>query len=318
MSAVSDSDTSDGVYLDTEGRIADCGEGLNYSFRVWRNFTAAHVPTCSVEDLQRDCDAVDARTNACTFWLPASKAPRTALEALAAAIFKHHTATCGDFDKDASGMEWWAQHKPSGNLHWDQDVQRSASTDIHVYPHISTVTYLTHGGSPTVVFEGLEGPGSSNTDPRRDQQGKLATSVCVCHPTVGKHMCFDGRFLHGAVATLAGVQDEDRTTFLVNIWLNHQPLGIEELPDDIARTLCPAPVSPALEPRCELDVVAEPPWPPQGDPSLELFDCYFGVSGDDSKIEAHIPVGLLKDSVIGNVALRLPPWCQLAVQDDLH
>ena len=87
--------------------------------------------------------------------------------------------------------------------------------------------------------------------------------MVLSYPTPGKHLVFDGRFLHAAptllnegVATAAaaaiaataegkdgkegkedvagdgGSAGSVRVTFLVNIWLNHQPVGIAPFPTE--------------------------------------------------------------------------------------
>ena len=118
---------------------------------------------------------------------------------------------------------------------------------MSLHPWVSTVTYLTSRGPPTLVYEhtltgvaGLEG----------DAMGKV-DRVGVIWPTSFKHMSFDGRFLHGGVGDLCPEGDswppkrmptvnvegaaevkrfrreEMRITFLVNVWLNHKPFAIE-------------------------------------------------------------------------------------------
>ena len=44
-------------------------------------------------------------------------------------------------------------------------------------------------------------------------------------PHAGKHVAFDGRFVHGAVPLTDACTAGTRITFLANIWLNHIPLG---------------------------------------------------------------------------------------------
>jgi hypothetical protein len=80
----------------------------------------------------------------------------------------------------------------------------------------------------------------------------------ISNPSLGKHMCFDGRFLHAAPA---GLQEEDeaedddddedddneeeeddsgrpvRVTFLVNVWLNYMPSTADPLPAAIVGSL---------------------------------------------------------------------------------
>lgn len=53
--------------------------------------------------------------------------------------------------------------------------------------------------------------------------------------SIGKHVSFDGRYLHGCPAALSAQLpsgDGVRMTFLVNIWLNWKPLGPEIFPSE--------------------------------------------------------------------------------------
>ena len=82
----------------------------------------------------------------------------------------------------------------------------------------------------------------------------------LSHPCFGKHVAFDGRFLHGAPGEyFPSVNKIDvaepktkkprvdknsthilrgkRVTFLVNIWLNHCPLEPEPLESDLVEKL---------------------------------------------------------------------------------
>ena len=97
--------------------------------------------------------------------------------------------------------------------------------------------------------------------------------VYLSYPRPGKHISFDGRWLHGAPSSLEPDSDSDddddddgddeeeaeedrgsssnkrqrtdppiapttrRITFLVNVWLNHQPLGSERYPADKVKHL---------------------------------------------------------------------------------
>jgi len=77
--------------------------------------------------------------------------------------------------------------------HWDKDY--SAEGDgVNVHPHIATVTYLTDVGVATMFLEKCVG------SPVVDQD-ILAGPVdrgYISWPLAGKHVSFDGRWLHGA------------------------------------------------------------------------------------------------------------------------
>ncbi|GMI37588.1 hypothetical protein TeGR_g12800 [Tetraparma gracilis] len=171
-----------------------------------------------------------------------------------------------ELPRDAAGMkemplfEYLAlkilhHHTRGSGLKAEQDEELHAATGLHVHPHVSTVTYLTSHGGPTVVPDyrlpnvgGRTLPG----DPAVAEAPERA--VDVVYPEHLKHMSFDGRKLHGGDASLlpgaarfpppaaevseryAGrakdregfkgwFAEEARVTFLVNVWCHHRPIG---------------------------------------------------------------------------------------------
>lgn len=59
-----------------------------------------------------------------------------------------------------SGAEWWVQRRQEGRhedlgmpFHWDKDEKMLDQEGVVVCPAVSTVTYLTEDGAPTVVVE---------------------------------------------------------------------------------------------------------------------------------------------------------------------
>jgi hypothetical protein len=172
-------------------------------------------------------------------------------------------------NREASGLEWWVQSKSNEetsdnnnnnnnnnnnqtsngvDLHYDKDEELAANFGIGVFPQISTVTYLTDclsgTTSPTVVLE------TTAKEPVESEIRKCFVSV----PEVGKHISFDGRFLHGApsqLKSLSGIDNNNnnnnnenssksntyRLTFLVNIWINYRPCKVSILPADLLRHL---------------------------------------------------------------------------------
>ncbi|GMI51834.1 hypothetical protein ScalyP_jg1136 [Parmales sp. scaly parma] len=227
-------------------------------------------------ELLLDADVTDCVLLPRTFWLPAST-PTSSLtssfEHLAKQIFDFHVtdnpANPHVFDSATSGAEWWCQVRPSPasgryaatneitgiskegvNFHYDKDEELLQFTNIHVFPHISTVTYLSDLGAPTVVLDkmvdGIQ-TGSSVGD---------IDKAWVSFPRTGKHLAFDGRNLHAVVGAFKGTSLDDeiatfmeshkdidididkrqarRCTFLVNIWLNYKPISCERYPADNA------------------------------------------------------------------------------------
>jgi hypothetical protein len=194
--------------------------------------------------------------------------PPCALERLAAAVFAAHTAGAA-FDPTTAGGEWWVQVKRTEDrdndndndndksssdsaygvggvdLHYDKDEALAEGYGIGVFPQVSTVTYIAAPprAAPTAVLE---------TTAATPVGGPIRRCF-LSRPVRGKHVAFDGRYLHGAPALLApppaGLRasggapetetglEELRVTFLVNVWLGHQPAGVGSLPGDVRAAL---------------------------------------------------------------------------------
>jgi hypothetical protein len=196
-----------------------------------------------------------------------------ALERFAEAVFAFHTAGLEDIEIDAnkSGAEVWVQVRSSTepaaqpgdsgdeeadeeqapgegasiNWHFDKDEDLLDKCDVYIHPYISTVTYLSALGAPTVVFDARVTPdgalasfsGQDEGEGEEDEEchvNQAKVNAMVSFPVVGKHIAFNGRLLHGcpsSCATVAASNDGDgnRVSLLVNVWLNHKPVGVEEL-----------------------------------------------------------------------------------------
>ena len=103
-----------------------------------------------------------------------------------------HAGAIGD-DIDAADMD-----KIGISFHWDkdEDLRLAMGGSMYLHPHLSTVTYLTDIGAPTMVvnrrvnFNGEYIASGDNTE------------GYVSWPRRGKHLSFDGRFLHAAPGDL--------------------------------------------------------------------------------------------------------------------
>ena len=225
------------------------------------------------DELLLDCEVADCALLPRTFWISPDDTPRCAMEQLAQQIFRYHVRSDYCYDKRTSGAEWWVQIRPSPpagrysmmterneadnssiSFHWDKDEELRLLTggNMFIYPHISTVTYLTNHGSPTMVLPCVNDCTSGTPEFRLQHTQK----AYVSWPRVGKHFSFDGRLLHAAPSNLVDpevlrnnletirqlsvssssvhktiLRRNRRITFLVNIWLNHKPLGIESFPE---------------------------------------------------------------------------------------
>jgi len=141
-------------------------------------------------------------------------------------------------------------------FHWDKDeeLRLLMGGKMYIHPHISTVSYLTFCGAPTMALNFRINPltGEFISPPTQD-----IVESFISWPKLGKHLSFDGRYLHAApydlmedeafntqcdaTEDLDGIVDgkersrllrrHRRVTFLVNIWLNYKPLNVNLFPD---------------------------------------------------------------------------------------
>eukprot|EP00977_Amphora_coffeiformis_P005654 scaffold1189_cov194-Amphora_coffeaeformis.AAC.11 len=232
-----------------------------------------------LDELLLDCEMADSGLMPRTFWMPAhGKDAQCTLEQFALDIFRHHVPQDAVYDPDTSGAEWWVQIRPSPPagryamhakadlddeisrqgiwFHWDKDEdlrQLMGGDTTYIHPHLSTVTYLTPHGAPTLAINRrihpLTGEWIEPTEGDNDQ-------AFLSWPGKGKHLSFDGRFLHAAPpdllpedarlsasTTLSAATSKDmtpdqrkqvrrqrRVTFLVNIWLNYKPFNVHPFP----------------------------------------------------------------------------------------
>ena len=158
--------------------------------------------------------------------------PRCYLEKMALEIFNHHVPQLSSspnffYDCQTSGAEWWVQLRPSPHgtgrysmladpndddendmaksgisFHWDkdEDLRQMCGGSMYIHPHISTVTYLTNLGCPTMVFNKRVDPLSGEHVVNNEDCD--ATEGFLSWPKRGKHLSFDGRFLHAAPSDL--------------------------------------------------------------------------------------------------------------------
>ena len=222
-----------------------------------------------------------------TYWLAADAEPRCALERLAKHVFDAHVgdaverfvaneSSAQPFDASRSGAEWWTQVVDIDDeigVHWDKDYGLEPS-GLNVHPQIGTVTYFSSFGAPTLMarkptpmffsesvagaFEDLQTDYSDREhmcffERRAGLPDHASANAFLSFPAFGKHVAFDGRWLHGALPELSrkteraseGDDENDgedeknptsstttkRVTFLVNVWLNHVPSTATPLPE---------------------------------------------------------------------------------------
>ena len=268
---------------------------LDYSSKtIMTNFDS--TITKQLDELLYDCEIADSGLLPRTFWIAANNntRPRCYLEKMALEIFHHHVppSVAYYYDPETSGAEWWVQIRPSPptgrysmhassgadasnneeddmtksgiSFHWDKDEEFRLLTggSMYIHPHLSTVTYLTDFGAPTMVLSKRVDPlsGSYITDVSDDGNVSNVEGF-VSFPKQGKHLSFDGRYLHAAPSDLLmdglfkqqcsfnepGCIDKKelkvlerrhrRVSFLVNIWLNYKPFNVNEFPDTLISNL---------------------------------------------------------------------------------
>jgi hypothetical protein len=240
--------------------------------------------TAMLDELLFDCEIADSALMPRTFWVPSSGfKPRCSLEKMALDVFQHHVKDT-PYDASSSGAEWWVQLRPSPektgryslygtddskdpdekdlsktgiSFHWDkdEDLRILCGGTTYVHPHVSTVTYLTAIGAPTLVINfRVNNLTGEYIIPGQNEGDTTTPDAFVSSPSLGKHLSFDGRFLHAAPPDLLEegsfdkqlhfeepspeqpsqrkllVRRHRRVTFLVNIWLNYQPFDVKPFP----------------------------------------------------------------------------------------
>ena len=247
------------VTLDAEGRVDGSAGACETTFCAWDGLLRVRNGSDELDQLRADALWTAWPLARGSFWVAADAVPRNPLEELALKIFRFHTAkSTVPIDLSTSGAEFWSNvtrgenvGAPRGygnvNVHVDKDERAYGAYGLVVNPLLSTVTYLTDAGAPTVVLPHLR------VDPQGDAYRSSAAGddleAILVPPRVGRHARFDGRLLHGAPAALcpaalqaaAAAADADadaaaaaavagtgeRVTFLVNIWVGHRPGNCE-------------------------------------------------------------------------------------------
>jgi hypothetical protein len=138
-----------------------------------------------------------------TFWMDMESKPRTNIEVAIQKLSRYISG--GNIAKNYHkrnppiGAEWWVQ-VIDGNggeisFHYDKDEGLASQHLKMRHPLLSTVTYLTGHGSPTVVFNQTSPDGNVN-DPA------LPTHGIMSYPVANRHLVFRGDLNHGVVGSL--------------------------------------------------------------------------------------------------------------------
>ena len=302
------------VMLDSEGRI----DGTLHPFDFRSYLDVLRADAGALDELRKDAQILNTSLMQRTYFLRACDEPKCALERLALQIFDLHApGIAKDVDRTRSGAEFWMQLRhpaasaegadadenssPSMGFHWDKDEELHAVSGLYVHPQVSTVTYLSDGGAPTLILAKRAGVGGQISE-------APVPKAWLSQPAAGKHVAFDGRFLHGVLAALRQSDSAGkRVTFLVNIWVHHRPLGVRRFPGELASRMAQLPGLAADASRPAEDVGSR-------DASGEHEDFLFSRSGTVHVVRMPMPAALRagerQAAVAGSVALTFRAGCE--------
>mmetsp|Transcript_13470 Transcript_13470/g.36295 ORF Transcript_13470/g.36295 Transcript_13470/m.36295 type:complete len:367 (-) Transcript_13470:279-1379(-) len=287
------------MQVDDDGRVCNVDGPLtrSMSFEPPVRVLDGFVPAESVGALRECCErcfrvrpSKGRYSSGTTFWADWGQAPRCELEALALAILQRH---CPEPAAPA-GVEWWTLCLDGASdvgWHWDRDYVLEDS-GVNIHPMLATVTYLSAATSQTtlstVTLDVVSPPTRDAAKPvaLADSGAMLRCTLVPPHP--GRHLVFDGRFLHGAprrVAAATGPRtgpDVRRVTFLANIWVGHKPGNASPLPANLHSW-----ASGAKEDRSDVVFVAKAPAavPPVEVARTDLQDESFPLEGGTLKVQ---------------------------------
>lgn len=257
-SSSSESEEAPELALDQHGRIAGAHGQINYDFQCYQNILesqhcwseanlSALIEDCKVCFTAREVNENEDYSDGETFFVPASSKPTTNIETLVLEIFRYHTKNM-NYNPELSGAEWWSlvvDAEDGGvGFHWDKDYGMEEH-GVSIFPHLGTVTYLGEvEAAPTLILQKVAPPMF-----HEDVSGPCGAKALLSWPEHGKHIVFDGRFLHAAVPELSQLNSGEsrrtvgkkkRVSLLVNIWLNHLPRDAHPIAEKIRKKLSPA------------------------------------------------------------------------------
>jgi hypothetical protein len=155
--------------------------------------------------------------------------PRCAIEAAIRRL--HDIDFPGGGHARVVGGEWWMQTRTPAEtigFHYDKD---EAFASLHMtmrYPEVSTVTYLTKTGAPTLILNQTTPDGNTEV-PEIPVLGRLV------YPVPNKHLAFRGNLQHGVAGSMSVTKgaSNKRRTLLVNWWTEKpMPPNCVDLDDD--------------------------------------------------------------------------------------
>ena len=152
-----------------------------------------------------------------SFWIPINGSIYPANQPLAmgkaVAVLHDLAYPGGSHNSGIVGAEFWAQSRPAGAFidpHFDKDEFLLRSEGLMRMPCLSTVTYLSALGGPTVIF---------NQTATADKLVSPAApdEAYFVWPRRSRHAVFQGDMYHAVRGDLA-VTGGHRVTFLINWW----------------------------------------------------------------------------------------------------
>jgi len=120
-----------------------------------------------------------------------------------------------------AGGEWWVQLRNSNEnigFHVDKDEGIASEEQWMKMPVLSTITYLTNTGGPTLVLDQSSNRGGNVQTP------ELPVSGVLVYPKKNRHVLFRGNLQHGVVGEFGAKRGSQRVTFLVN-WWDQKPMS---------------------------------------------------------------------------------------------
>lgn len=176
-----------------------------------------------------------------TFWLDLTGGPepRNYIEKAVLALRKEVMPRIYSHRKEQTivGGEWWVQvrdGKEAIGFHYDKDEAMASIQGKMKMPLVSTVTYLTSIGAPTLILNQTTIDGNMEV-PEVPEEGYLS------YPKPNRHIMFSGDLQHGVLGTAAPAMSEGhggRVTLLIN-WWDVSPLepNTRPLTDDLAHKM---------------------------------------------------------------------------------
>lgn len=171
------------------------------------------LDSAALPRLVKDCEAVNAwATDSSngglmhgkrpTFWYDLEKhgPPRSSIERAIVDLHRLIPTEMLAGNKTAlRGAEWWVQvrSKDEGiGFHYDKDEGMASLKGIMVHPSLSTVTYLSDSGAPTLIFDMITPDGNSEIP-------EIPVDGFLSYPKANRHIIFSGNLQHGVLASAA-------------------------------------------------------------------------------------------------------------------